>query len=96
MVIYYQRGNFGMYYLLIVIHLSYKYIFNSHYVGFPGGAYKELPASAGDTIDVGSIPGSGGSPGGGNGNPPQYSGLENPMDGGAWPAVVHRVATSWM
>ena len=96
MVIYYQRGNFGMYYLSIVIHLSYKYVFNPHYVAFPGGTCKELLASAGDTIDMGSIPGSGRSPGGGNGNPPQYSGLENPMDRGAWPAVVHRVATSWM
>ncbi len=45
---------------------------------------KNLPANAGD---VGSIPGSGRSPGEGNGNPLQYSCLENPMDGGAWQAV---------
>ena len=40
------------------------------------------------------IPGSGGSPGKGNGNPPQYSRLGNPMDGGAWWATVHGVAES--
>ena len=50
----------------------------------PGGAVvKNLPANAGDTRDPGSIPGSGRSPGGGNGNPLQYSCLENPMDRGA-------------
>ena len=55
---------------------------------------KNLPASAGDVRDVGSIPGSGKSPGGGNGNPPQYSCLENPMDKGAWWATVHGVTKS--
>ena len=54
-----------------------------------------LPANAGDVRDVGSIPGSGRSPGGGHGNPLQYSCLENPMDRGAWWATVHRVAQSW-
>ena len=49
-------------------------------------------ASAGD---AGSIPGLGISPGGGHGNPLQYSCLENPKDKGAWPAAVHRVAQSW-
>ena len=49
---------------------------------------KNLPASAGD---VGSIPGSGRSPGEGNGNPFQSSSLENPMDRGAWQATVHGV-----
>ena len=44
---------------------------------------ESLPANAGDTGDVGSIPAVGGSPGGGNGNPFQYSYLENPMDRGA-------------
>ena len=53
--------------------------------GFPGGsAVKNLPANAGH---VGSIPGSG-FPGGGNGNPLQYSCLKNPMDKGAWRATV--------
>ena len=52
------------------------------YIGFPGGS--EVKASACNVGDLGSIPGSGRSPGEGNGNPPQYSCLENPMDGGAW------------
>ena len=55
--------------------------------GFPAGSViKNLPANAGDT---GSIPGLGRSPGGGNGNPLQYSCLENPLDRGAWRAAVH-------
>ena len=45
---------------------------------------KTLPPSVGDTGDVGSISGSGRAPGAGNGNPPHYSYLENPMDSGAW------------
>ena len=45
---------------------------------------KNLPAGPGDIRDMGSIPGSGRSPGRGNGNPLQYSCLENPMDKGAW------------
>ena len=62
-------------------------------MGFPGGSVvKNLPANAGDT---GLIPGSGRSPGEGNGNPLQYSCLENPMDGGgAWQATVHGVTKS--
>ena len=52
---------------------------------------KNLPANAGDIRDMGSIPGSGRSPGGGHGNPLQYSCLENPMD---WQATVHVVAES--
>ena len=55
---------------------------------------KELPANAGDVRDLDSIPGSARSPGGGHGNPLQYSCLENPMDRGAWQATVHRVTTS--
>ena len=50
-------------------------------------------ANAGDTRDVGSIPGSGRFPGGGHGNPLQYSCLENPMDRGALWATVHRVTS---
>ena len=53
---------------------------------------EELPASAGDIRDVGSSTGLGRSPGEGNGNPLQYSCLENPMDRGAWWAIAHRVA----
>ena len=50
--------------------------------------------SASDAGDLGSIHGLGRSPGEGNGNPLQYSHLENPMDGGAWWATVHGVAES--
>ena len=57
-------------------------------------AVKNSPANAGDIRDVGSIPGTGRSPGGGHSNPPQYSCLENPMDRGAWQATVHKVAQS--
>ena len=53
-----------------------------------------LPANAGDVRDVGTVPGSGRSPGGGHGNPLQDSCLENPMDRGAWQAIVHSVAKS--
>ena len=52
---------------------------------------KSLPASAGDTGDVGSVPGLGRSPGIGNGTPLQYSWLENSLDRGAWWAMVHEV-----
>ena len=51
-------------------------------------------ANAGDAMNVGSIPGSGKSPGGGNGNPLQYSCLKHSMDRGAWRAAVHGVAKS--
>ena len=61
-------------------------------LGFPGGSVdKESACNAGDR---GSIPGSRRSPGEGNGNPLQYSGLENPMDGGTWQATSHEVARS--
>ena len=60
--------------------------------GFPGGSDgKDSACNAGD---LGLIPGLGRSPGEGHGNPLQYSCLENPMDGGAWWATVHRVAKS--
>ena len=55
--------------------------------GFPGGA--DVRASACNVGDLGSIPGSGRPPGEENGNPLQYSSLENPMDGGAWWTTVH-------
>ena len=54
-------------------------------------AVKNLPADVGDLRDVGLIPGSGRSPGGGHGNSLQYSCLENPMDRRAWWATVHGV-----
>ena len=55
---------------------------------------KNPPANAGDIGDVGSICGSGRSPGGVHANPLQYSCLENPLDRGAWRATVHRVTKS--
>ena len=63
-------------------------------LGFPGGpreVKKGSKESAYNSGDQGSIPGSGRSPGEENGNPLQYSCLENPMDKGAWLAIVHRV-----
>ena len=69
-------------FVLIIYMLYYP-------MGFPGGpVVKNLPADAGD---VGSVPGLGRPPGGGNGNPLQYSCLENSMDRGAWRATVHGV-----
>ena len=61
-----------------------------------GGMVKNPPANAGDIRDRGSILESGRSPGGGHGNPLQYSCLENPMDRGVWWATVHSVAKSWI
>ena len=55
---------------------------------------KHPPANAGGVRDVGSILGLGRTPGEGNGNPLQYSCLENPMDRGAWWATVHGVTES--
>ena len=65
---------------------------NLLFQGFPGGS--EGKASACNVGDPGSIPGLGRSPGEGNGNPLQYSCLENPMDGAAWQTTVHGVAES--
>ena len=56
---------------------------------------KESACDAKDVGDTGSFPGLGRSPGGGHGNPLQYSYLENPVDRGAWRATVHRVTKSW-
>ena len=55
---------------------------------------KNLPANTGDIRDVGLIPGPGRSSGEENGNPLQYSCLENPMDRGAWQTTVHGAAKS--
>ena len=62
-------------------------------IRFPSGSdHEESACHAGD---LGSDPGSGRSPGEGNGNPLQYSCLENPMDRGAWQAAVHGFTKSW-
>ena len=65
-------------------------LFLRHWV-FPGGAEVKASTNAGD---LGSIPGSGRSPGEVNGNPHQYPCLENPMEEGAWRAIVHGVTKS--
>ena len=67
-------------------------MYSTHNQGFPGGS--EVKASAHNAGDLGSIPGLGISPGEGNGNPLQYSCLENPMDARAWWTTVHRVTKS--
>ena len=69
----------------------YKLIMDTH--SFPGGS--EVKKSACNAGDLGLIPGLGRSPAEGNGNPLQYSCLENPMEGGAWWATVHGVTKSW-
>ena len=74
-----------------ILWLRLPILSNKNY-GFPGGSDGRKPAcSAGHP---GSTPGSGRSPGEGNGNPLQYSCLENPMDRGAWWAIVHGVTKS--
>ena len=72
---------------VLVAYLAYTVM----YEGFLPGVVNP-PANSGD---VGSVPGLGKSPGEGNGNPLQYSCLENPMDRGAWWATVHWVTKSW-
>ena len=72
------------------------YLKEDRTTSFPGGANEApYPASEGEIRDLGLIPGPGRSPGEGNGNPLQYSCLENPMDKGAWRATVQRVTKSW-
>ena len=83
-----QYFTFKFWDFYIVLYLII-YIF---LLGFPGGS--EGKASACDAEDSGLIPGSGRSPGEGNGNPFQYSCLENPMDRETWWPTVHGVAKS--
>ena len=64
---------------VVIVRWDYKYGASQ--------VVKNLPASARDISDVGFIPGSGKSPGGGHSNPFQYSCLENPMDRGTWRAI---------
>ena len=79
--------------LWLFLFINYQIIeWPIHCFGFPGGASDK--ASARDIRDVGLIPGLGRSPGGGHGNPLKYSCLENPMDRGAWGAIVRRVPKS--
>ena len=73
-----------------------RWILTTEPLGKPTVTIITIKASACNAGDLGSIPGSGRSPGEGNGNPLQYSCLENPMDGGAWWATVHGVTKSWI
>ena len=73
-------------------HLAFFFFFKSQHKGFPGGSDGiESTCNVGDS---GSIPGSGRSPGEGNGNPLQYFCLVNPTDTGAWWATAHAIAKS--
>ena len=82
-------------YILGQIYLRSKWCELCHSCGLPWWlSSKEFACSAGDAGDVGSTPGSWGSPGGRHGNPLQYSCLENPTNREAWQAAVHRVAQS--
>ena len=78
------------------IYIFFKSMCCVHiYMGFPDGRVVKNPsANAGDTRDMGSVPGSGRSSGEGNGNLLQYSCLENSMDKRAWRATVHGVTKS--
>ena len=85
-------------------YYSYRINFHESYLKLsfeiasasPGGASvkEQATAYAGNMRDLGSIPQSGRFPGGGHGSPLQYSYLENPMDRGAWPALVGGIAES--
>ena len=92
-----QYATLILSYSHIFCHLNcYYWFLNTKEVSisrdFPDGSVKNLPANAGG---VGSIPGPEESHGEGNGNPLQYSFLENPMDRGAWQTTEHGVAKSW-
>ena len=90
-----------VWFLLDTSHILFIYLFtclflvSSKMQGFPGGS--DSKESAYNVGDLGSIPGLGRSPGEGNGNPLQFSGLENPLDRGAWRATVRgvRVGHDW-
>ena len=81
---------------LLYVNCSYFWVivFFKIFIYFFGYVGPEVKASACNAGDLGSIPGSERPPGEGNGNPLQYSCLENPMDREAWWATVHRVAKS--
>ena len=86
--------------VLIFFNISLKFVFQTIAKEYVKTLLKSkrkwlFKASASKAGDLGSIPGSGRSPGEGNGNSLQYSCLENPMDGEAWWAIVHGVAKSW-
>ena len=76
-------------------YFQYFQLSETQGIQLPGGSVvQNAPTNAGDSGNAASIPGSGRFPGVGNGKPLQYSGLDNPMDRGAWWATVHGVAKS--
>ena len=85
-------SQFSMMAVVALSHTAFTRLRHSFLLGFPGGS--EVKASAWNAGDPALIPESRRSPGEGNGNPLQYSCLENPMDGGAWKTAVHGVAES--
>ena len=75
--------------------MTYQFMQIHWTIGLPQWLSSKVSTfSTGATGDEGSIPGSGKSPGEGNGNPLQYSCLENPMDRGGWRDIVHKVSKS--
>ena len=84
--------NRDQYFLLIEVQLIYNIV--NIYTLPQWLSNKESACNAGAAEDAGSIPGSGRSPGGGQGNPLQYSCLQNPKDRGAWQATVHGITKS--
>ena len=94
-----QKSNWGLLHCRWILYqLSYQgsLTFTLRGPGFPGGsAVKNPPANAGDVGDAGLSPGLGRSPRVGNGNPLQYSCLENSTHRGGWWAIVHGVTKSW-
>ena len=89
---YFSASSFTPLLRLLLIFLLSLLLFPSPMVVL---VIKNLPANAGDLRDAGVTPGSRRSPGGGHGNPLQYSCLENSTDRGAWWATVHKVTKSW-
>ena len=98
----YKAAQFSNFIFRILLHVTLILYFKYEYqfIQIPASQValmvKNLPANARDMRDSGAIPGSGRAPGGGHGNPLQFSCLENPMDRGAWHTTVHRVAKSWV
>ena len=76
-----------------ITKVNFFHLLSVFSLGFPGGLDRK--ESTCNAVDLGSVPELGRSLGKGNGNPLQYSCLENPKDRGAWWATVHRVAKSW-
>ena len=86
----------GSSFLLLPVNIPPPFIEEIILPSLPGGTVvKNQPGNAGDAKDKGLIPESKRSPGGGIGNPLQYSCLENSMDRGTWWATVHGIAKSW-